>query len=208
MDWRDLAGRGRGRRGYQFGDLSRLVTQQVRGRPAKGPKFKYAVLSASGTLRLYDPLDALRAETTTTRRPSTSTAARADAEHQISLALHGAAVRTLWAALPCADAAVVDECDYPTSRAAHAVKGGAGGDGGARRQGCRQQRPRAHSFTVASAAIGRQHPKTWRLAAHSLEDAEGWAAALAEEEHAGGGRLRRPARRRRHDACTSGGTAG
>ena len=179
----DLAGRGRGRRGYQFGDLSRLVTQQVRGRPAKGPKFKYAVLSASGTLRLYEPLDALRAETTDDEPPiDVDGGAQLDAEHPISLERHGAAVRTLWAALPCADAAVVDECELPDERAAHAVTEAVREEMAALGVKDADSSGRAlHTFTVASAAIGRQHPKTWRLAAHSLEDAEGWAAALAEK---------------------------
>ena len=37
-----------------------------------------------------------------------------------------------------------------------------------------------YTCQVASAAIGdvTHDPKTWRLAAHSREDAEAWAAAL------------------------------
>ena len=37
-----------------------------------------------------------------------------------------------------------------------------------------------HTFTVASSAIGTAHPKTWRLATHSLADAEEWAEVLTE----------------------------
>jgi hypothetical protein len=182
VNWQALAGRSKGRRGYLFGDLTRAACRRVsRGPLAGAPKFKYAVLDASGVLYLYEPLGPLPSSTelATDERP------RLRLARVMRLDLHGAAISTLWPS-PCAVSyEPVDECVLPDEETAAAVSEVNARDMAARgiSESDADGRP-LHTFTIASSAVGEQAPKTWRLSAHSLNDAEGWAEALAKLSHA------------------------
>ena len=94
--------------------------------------------------------------------------------------MRAAAVRALWS-VPCVSlsTSAPEECVLPSEEAASAVEEANHKEMAARGidEVDADGRP-LYTFTIASAALGGHSPKTWRLAAHSLADAEAWAAAL------------------------------
>ena len=133
LNWRDLSGRSGGRKGYAFGDLTRLAYGRMfKGEAASVRKFKYAVLGADGVLQLYEPDEAPPGTDAPPVAPSTLTSS-------LDFRARGA-----------------DEDEAAGRRAAHAAGRDARRRRGALLRGARR-RP-----SVAAAAVGRRAPRSRR----------------------------------------------
>ena len=186
LNWRDLSGRSGGRKGYAFGDLTRLAYGRMfKGEAASVRKFKYAVLGADGVLQLYEPDEAPPGTDAPPVAPSTLTSSLdlSDPAGPMRMKLQGAELRTLWGETPDAGevlysvapgadpsvaAAAVEAARAEVEKAA-AELGVVEVDSDGRK---------LYTLTVSSAALDNEHPETWRLASHSREDAAEWATAL------------------------------
>ena len=184
LNWRDLSGRSGGRKGYAFGDLTRLAYGRMfKGEAASVRKFKYAVLGADGVLQLYEPDEAPPGTDAPPVAPSTLTSSLdlSDPAGPMRMKLQGAELRTLWGETP--DAGEVLYSVAPADRRWRRRP-----SGGARRVEkaaaelgvveVDSDGRKLYTLTVSSAALDNEHPETWRLASHSREDAAEWATAL------------------------------